>query len=148
MYMKELNKVEKQLIEMEKNIESDNIENLSTLQEICQKLLKFLIGTKRYFQKQKEQDITQIKELIKQTKRLETQIVNRKKELMEKQNKDKKRPNNKKMKKLEEVSIAKAIMDSTIMEDEKITKLEQNYKSIYEHIKNFLLNKNLKNVPK
>ena len=51
--MKELNKVEKQLIEMEKNIESDNIENLSTLQEICQKLLKFLIGTKRYFQKHK-----------------------------------------------------------------------------------------------
>lgn len=131
--MDELKKIEQELEEIEQKIEEGTQNEWEVLQNRISKRIKYLIGMKNYYQKQKGKDLNLIRGLIKKGKKLEQRIINKKENLEQESvsiSKNKIKEDFIREEEQELIEISKMGIDSL----EKINLIEKKIKKIKNHI--------------
>lgn len=131
--MDDLEKIEQELKKIENKLEKATLEELNELKKQVIKKLKHLTGIKNYLKKQKDNDLTLIRELYKNAKKIELQIAKKKNSFEQKQEKKSAKVIKESFVREEEVKL-KEIMNMEIDSIEKAKIIKNRLNQIINHI--------------
>lgn len=131
--MENLKKVEQELEEIKEKIENASEEELNTLQNVLEHKIKYLLGTKNYYVKQKTNKIALIKELLQEAKNIEKIISEKRSSSAPKKKQEPKKIPKEPTIRKEEIEL-KQIMDLELDPLEKIEIIKRKTEKIKKHI--------------